>query len=349
VFVDPAGPSEERYKSFDVCLVTPEALAEYRRKRPDDIDPACYTNAPGDGRIWGICGSVSPNGIDWTPISEPLLMLQSDGSNHCFWDPYIKKYVAYVRLRYYHRRAIGRTETENFRIFPSPEILAFSEANLPPSHEWYGSGDVSRYPGTTDYHIMFPYLWRVEEDSFYTYLATSAEGKLWSIPEPGIIMPPGDFSGQGAGGFIFIGQLQELPGDRVGVMADGLPFPHKYPFRPSHPPCSRHWAIWQRERLVALVADGMAEFRTPLIEFIGTRMIINARTKYVGSIRIEIMDNDNRPVSGRSFEDCDPIIGDFLDKEVSWKGLREIGSKSGQPVKLRFRLQAAELFALRFV
>jgi hypothetical protein len=46
--------------------------------------------------------------------------------------------------------------------------------------------------------------------------------------------------------------------------------------------------------------------------------------------------------------DCAPIAGDFIDHAVSWKG-GSLDALAGKPVRLRFVLQQADLFALQFV
>jgi hypothetical protein len=50
-------------------------------------------------------------------------------------------------------------------------------------------------------------------------------------------------------------------------------------------------------------------------------------------------------VPGRSFAECDPIRGDHLSHLVTWQGQRDLGHAAGQPVRLRFRLRHARLYA----
>jgi hypothetical protein len=344
VFRDPSAPAEERYKAFYLGLFTPEAEERYCRNRPSDLDPMCYRK----GVVWGVFGSVSPDGLHWTALPDALVMQQNDTYQDCYYDPILKKYVAHFRMRYCHRRAIGRSETDDFRHFPPPQLSIWCDANTSPSEEWYGPFGRSCYPGTADYHFMFPLLWKVDEDLFYTHMAVSPEGKYWSILSPGPVMSPDKFGTPDAGGLVATSGLVELPNNRVGLLVDGYSMPHKYPFRPSHPPGGRYWATWPKERLVALVVDEYGEFRTRLLAFDGNEIRINARTRYTGSIRIQVTDINDQPLPGKAFDDCDPITGDCLNRPVTWNGRSPIGRAPDQPVKLWFRLHAAELFALYF-
>jgi hypothetical protein len=57
---------------------------------------------------------------------------------------------------------------------------------------------------------------------------------------------------------------------------------------------------------------------------------------------------DLKPIEGRSFEECTPIIGDQYRTLVTWKGGEDMGVPVGQPVALRFRMNRAKIFALEF-
>ena len=151
----------------------------------------------------------------------------------------------------------------------------------------------------------------------------------------------------GACGYHVRQPLLELSDGKLAVMVQGVSMPHKYPYRPSHPPGGTYWATWPHDRLVALVADGKTEFRTPSVVFKGDKLLINCRTKQAGSIRVQVK-SEGKVL--RSFEDCEQITGDFTDHVVTWqkKTLNQIGHTPGTPVVLEFRIEMAELFSLRF-
>ena len=60
------------------------------------------------------------------------------------------------------------------------------------------------------------------------------------------------------------------------------------------------------------------------------------------------MGEDGNTVAGRSFDNCDPISGNDLNRLVTWKGDSDIKIPENTPVKLRFQLIKTDLFSVRF-
>lgn len=187
VFRDPSAPPEERYKVFHLGNVSAEGLARYREQRPDDVDPF-HIRPEGAPALFG---GVSPDGLRFTPLPEPLVVQTSDTHNVCEYDAARGKYVAYVRSWFFNRRTIGRTESEDFRRFPLPEELVWPNATVAPYDLWYANAK-TMMPGTTDYHVMFPLRWRLPDDSFDFHLATSPDGIVWGFVPGGPVCEPGE-------------------------------------------------------------------------------------------------------------------------------------------------------------
>lgn len=274
------------------------------------------------------------------------MVQNADTGNVACYDEALGAYVAYVRTWYYGRRSIGRMESPDFRhwsvprnvVIPTPDLLPFSSV-------WYGPAK-TLYPGTKDYHLMFAYEWRVAEDRFYAHLWSSAEGECWSYVPGGPVLSPLGEDSWDAGGTVAGCGMVTLPGDRVGVLCAGYRVPHKHPRRP--PLCQIGWATWPGGRLAALVAREQGELATAWLRFSGTRLRLNVRTRRVGHVTVEAVGPKGEVLPGRSFSDCDPITGDHLSAEVTWKGGACLGHQPGEAVYFRFRLYAAELFGLEF-
>ena len=47
--------------------------------------------------------------------------------------------------------------------------------------------------------------------------------------------------------------------------------------------------------------------------------------------------------------DCQEITGNEIDRVVVWKGKSNLESLAGKPVRLRFQLKDADVYALQFV
>jgi len=344
VFKDPSAPPEERYKIFHLGTLSFEEFEEYRRRWPEDVDPRAVREERKEA--WGLWGGVSPDGLRWTPLPEPLSVQNSDTLNVCTYDPLRGKYVAYMRTWYFGRRTIGRAETDDFRHFPLPDELFWPDGNMPPSDTWYANGKTTM-PDAPEYHVMFPLHWILPEDRFQCHLAASPDGIVWGFVPGGAIVTPGrrgswNYGGGGAG----IG-LVELPGERMGVLVNGFAYPHKHPRRPPYGKMA--WAWWRKGRLTALQSPRDGSFSLYPLRFEGNRVALNFRTEATGFIKVEARDESNSPLPARTFADCDYINGDSLSHVVTWRGEPNLGHAPGSAVRLAFQTRCAELFSVRFV
>ena len=87
---------------------------------------------------------------------------------------------------------------------------------------------------------------------------------------------------------------------------------------------------------------------TKSLVFSGEKLVINYSTSAAGSIRVELLDESGKNIPGYSFADSDVIIGDEIDRVVTWRGRAELTGHAGRPVRLRFHMADADLYALRF-
>ncbi|MBT6631202.1 MAG: hypothetical protein HOB49_29555, partial [Gemmatimonadetes bacterium] len=110
------------------------------------------------------------------------------------------------------------------------------------------------------------------------------------------------------------------------------------------------------ERL-SLRVDGFAslsagfdggEIITKAFTFEGSQLRLNMSTSAAGSVRVEVQDADGHTLPGYEIESCDELIGDEVDRRVTWGEHRDVASLAGKPVRLRFQLRDADLFALQF-
>jgi hypothetical protein len=90
------------------------------------------------------------------------------------------------------------------------------------------------------------------------------------------------------------------------------------------------------------------ELMTRPLTFTGDVLRLNFATSAAGRIRVELQHPNGTPIEGFSLADCHDIYGDAIDRPVSWKAGRDVSSLSGEPVRIRFALNDADLFAFRF-
>lgn len=88
------------------------------------------------------------------------------------------------------------------------------------------------------------------------------------------------------------------------------------------------------------------EVLTKLLTLQGERLQINYATSAVGSVKVEVTDLQGNPVKGFTADDCVEMFGDELEADVRWKNA-DIRALRGKPVRLRFLLRDADLYAFR--
>lgn len=345
VFKDASAPKRERYKAFHLGMISARTFAAYHKKRPNDIDPMVERDVHRRKMGCALYGAVSPDGIQWKAVRGPLLVQNSDTHNTCAYDPALGKYVGYIRTWYFDRRTIGRTVSDDFRRFSFPEEIFWPDATQAPYDTWYANGKTTM-PGAPDYHIMFPMRWRLITDHFEFHLAASPDNVVWGFVPGGPVCRPGE-PGEWDAGVVGPGcGMVELPGDRIGILYGGTPIPHKYPRRP--PLGGLAWAWWPKGRLVALRAPEVGSFALYPLQSNGRTAHLNFRTNLTGYVQVEARDEQGEVLPRRSFGDCDSLVGDHLDRVVTWRGRSDLGHSEGQPVKLRFRMRNADLFSVAF-
>lgn len=89
------------------------------------------------------------------------------------------------------------------------------------------------------------------------------------------------------------------------------------------------------------------EFTTRLVRFAGDRLLLNYATSAAGLIQVEVQDERGRPLPGLSFDDMEPMYGDELEGEARWTSGATLEAVQGKPVRFRFRMKDADLYAMR--
>jgi len=99
---------------------------------------------------------------------------------------------------------------------------------------------------------------------------------------------------------------------------------------------------------VALEAAERGEFATVALIPPGRKLRINALTQRAGFVTVEVADMKGTPIAGRSFAESVPITGDHFWTTVAWRGVEDLGYPDNTAIMLRFRMEQARIFGLRF-
>lgn len=373
VFIDPTS-EDERYKMVYLGLITDEEWEAYAAKYPDEVDTMARRRDVGGYRcVFGFFGAVSPDGLRWTALPEPLMIQHADTLNTCYYDVELEAYVAYVRMWQVNerapdvegvnpdswidvgRRSIGRAVSKDFRHFSKPQIVIATGTHMAPSHLFYTNCKTT-LPGLPDNHVMFPWIWELESDGGSSWLYSSADGMVWSRVPGGPVVKAGTPGSPTGGYMVCSGNLLAYPDGTWGITYGAQPIPHKYPGRNFEarqglfPGVQGEGGIakWPKGRLVALQCDEEGEFATVAVLPRGDRIRLNATIKPSGYIRTSIRRFDSRdPLPGRDFGDADRLVGDSLEFPVTWNGEAEIPHE-GKAIVLRFQMRQAKLYGVAF-
>ena len=202
-------------------------------------------------------------------------------------------------------------------------------------------------PGAPDHHLLFPSVWHTADDKMTMSMASSYNGKSWNWLSGAPVLRNGAPGTWDAGVVFAHPDLTELGDGRWVLPYTGYPLPHKYPR--GQLSFDVGYATWPNGRLVAVDAPEAGQFTTVAFFPPGKRLRVNAKTREGGSVLIEIAEITGRPIDGRTFAACPPIVGDGPALRVRWQGTDTIGANDRQPIIVRIKLTSAELFGLEFV
>ena len=91
------------------------------------------------------------------------------------------------------------------------------------------------------------------------------------------------------------------------------------------------------------------EFMTKPLIFYGAELDLNYSTSAAGSMRVEIRDEDNRPIPGYTLREATDSFGNKIAGRARWKNGTDVSQLAGKTVRLRFVMRDADLFSIKFV
>lgn len=108
---------------------------------------------------------------------------------------------------------------------------------------------------------------------------------------------------------------------------------------------------------ISLRTDGFASVNAPYaggtmttvpFTFTGDHLEVNFATSGAGEIRVELQDADGHALQGYTLDDCDVLIGDRINRTVTWHGQASLARYAAKPVRLKFVMMDADLYAFQF-
>ena len=330
-------------------------FAPFKDANPNANPEQRYKAFIRDKRV--ILALSSPDGIHWGLMrEEPILTdYPFDTLNVPFWDTQREEYVGYCR------GVAGRGTSDFFtgvrwiRRATSNDFLNWSpleniDCGDTPWEHFYTNSCIhyDRAPGT---YLMFPsrFVHDRTPDPEWTYdtgvsdivFMSSRNGLTFDRSFMEAFIRPGlDFRNWHDRGIYF----------EVGVLHTSDREMSMYGMENSHLPTQRIRRYSLRTDGFVSVAAGYrgGEFTTRPMVFTGQDLELNYSTSAVGSIKIEIQDADGRAVPGFTLDDFPEKFGDEIEGKMSWNAGGDVGSLAGTPIRLRFVLEDADVYAFKF-
>ena len=109
--------------------------------------------------------------------------------------------------------------------------------------------------------------------------------------------------------------------------------------------CSTGLATLRRDGFCSMTAgDSPGTLTTRPLRYSGASLFVNAAAQG-GELRVEVLDRRGRTIEGFSRDACMPIAADGTKLPVRWQDAADLARLRNQPVRLRFHLTRASLFA----
>ena len=315
---------------------------------------------------------VSPDGLHWSaygkvPFLDPKANehLTLDSQNVIFWDTRLKKYVAYPRMNIPTNvggarisRSFGYAASDTFGDFPKFKIVFKRDEMDSIDMDWYTTGAI-QYPFAADTYLMFPAAYHhypeppvgkfSNDGPLDIQLATSRDGLQWDRLDRRPLIPLGlEGSWDSAG--LYVGYGISRQGDELSLYYTAFEVTHGAYVATGVLGGIITRAIYRLDGFVSVDAPyGGGEFTTPAMVFSGDHLELNFEGSAGGWAHVEILDAQGKPLPNFTAKDADPVTGNSTGKTVKWGGQSDLSSLAGRPIKLRFVMRDAKLYAFQFV
>ena len=320
------------------------------------------------------CIAFSADGTHWKPDPKNPVMPYSDTQIAPYWDARLQRFVAYLRFGPPNVRIISRVESEDF-LHWSNKVTVVNKSKLdgPFNTELYTMnampyagvyiGLLNTYHGETIQPIPADQPWRDRVDN---QLVFSRNGVTWQrvlkdgalsaaelrserdwkqAAEQATFLPYGEFKKDWDWGQVYPHHPPLVVGDEIRFYYTGITGRHWHTYHKDPRDSGIGLATLRLDGFVSINAGNEAGIMTtkPLV-FFGDTLEINANATG-GSLAVEALDTDGKVIEGFGVADCTPISTDSVRHVLKWKDNSDCHLLQARPIKLRFHLKNAKLYA----
>ncbi|MBM3457142.1 MAG: hypothetical protein FJX77_01205 [Armatimonadetes bacterium] len=336
---------------------------------------AGYDGAP-PGFPNGACLAHSADGIQWTPYHDgkPVTGRAADFTNCVIWDNAARVYRLFTRTDY--GTGGGTGEIRGMRMMTNPDVEK-SPSTWKTERQWkldregpeehrrrqiytmtdwqygglhFGLCSIYEWPNDFSEGKTTDHVRRHERDVINTYLATSRDAVHWDLSAIYAGQPLIQRGGENAWDkdMVFPSSWMITRGQEHWIYYGGANERHGVAeiFQPKRD-MAMGLAKLPLDRFAGLTAgDRPGTIVTKPFVLRHPRLSLNAATWDKGTIHVEVLTRDSRPVAGFGTAEARAIQGDALDHPIAWNGNRDVSKLMGKEIRLKFTLIRARLHAM---
>jgi len=347
---NPKVKKNERFKALagvdDTLLKRLQSLPSAKSNNKTLQETLAFLGYPENYKS-GLYSFVSSDGIHWKRkskkpvITVPKSMKAFDSQNVSFWSEEEKCYVCFYRSwemkrnkknkKPYRVRTISKTTSKDFIHWTKAIKI---EANLH-GEQLY----------TTQAHPYFrsPHIYIALPTRFMSHRKGSTDIMLMS-------MRPGNsyFDRELKEAYIKPGLDKRRWKNRANYVALNVVPTRKNEISIYHSKSQYRYT---------LRTDGFASIHagyqkgyvlTKPFVFKGNDLIVNYSTSAAGSLKVEIINSQGKPIEGFTVNDCEIMIGDKINQAIVWKGEKDLTLLRGKVVQLKFYMKECDLYSYKF-
>ena len=328
------------------------------------VDSSARFKAFGGSEKSGLFLFTSADGVHWSPSGDGPVFRDDfgngwafDSQNVGFWSESESCYILYYRRFIDGQRRIFRVTSNDLENWSEP---VDTMANLDGEH---------LYTNQTQPYFRAPHIYIAMAKRFFPgKVAIDPELARELVADPNYRRDTADsifmssrsqaeYTRQFHEGFLRPGRtpmdwISRSNAAGCGVVPSSSDPMSMYVYRLTHygqpSACLSRYEM-RTDGFASLSADAAGGIvRTCPVIFSGEDLYLNFDTSAGGNIYVEVLDSDYKVIPGMSRDDCTEILGNDLDRRVSWQGNTSFANLSGTPVILRFIMRDADLYSFQF-
>ncbi len=331
-------------------------------KKPG-IDPKQKYKALGGTEKTGLIAFVSEDGIHWNKLqNDPVLkprVHDFDSQNVSFWSEKEQQYICYFRawVTYDKRyRSVARTTSKDFIHWTEPVFMDYGDT----PHEQLYTNQTAPYFRAPHIYISIGARFmkgrqviseeeakklhvnpKFFKDCSDAVLMTTRSGNKYDRTFMKSFIRPGI----GLDNWVSRSNYPALNIVQTGHDEMSVYLNQDY----AQPTAHLHRYAMRIDGFTSIQAPYKGgEMITKPILFSGDKLVINFSTSAAGFVKVEILDLEGNPIKGFELENATELIGNEIEKKVTWKNNPNLKKLNGKPIRLRFVMKDADLYSIKF-